>query len=104
MTALVATTTRRIFPTENFAELNEAYLLALTLPGSGAAPDCGARAAFAEYYELIERMATIDAPTAQLFQVHSHALGMLAHAATDERMRKYVVPIAEAVSCCIGRQ
>ncbi|MBM4515671.1 hypothetical protein GS432_01645 [Rhodococcus hoagii] len=30
-------------------------------------------------------MATIDAPTAQLFQVHSHALGMLAHAATDSR-------------------
>ncbi|NKW67775.1 hypothetical protein GS943_02020 [Rhodococcus hoagii] len=87
-----------IFPTENFAELNEADLLALTLPEKWGGAGLWSEGGFAEYYELIERMATIDAPTAQLFQVHSHALGMLAHAATDEQMRKYVVPIAEAVS------
>ena len=85
-----------IFPTENFAELNEADLLALTLPEKWGGAGLWSEGGFAEYYELIERMATIDAPTAQLFQVHSHALGMLAHAATDEQMRKYVVPIAEA--------
>ncbi|NKS98804.1 hypothetical protein GS498_20750 [Rhodococcus hoagii] len=77
-----------IFPTENFAELNEADLLALTLPEKWGGAGLWSEGGFAEYYELIERMATIDAPTAQLFQVHSHASGMLAHAATDEQMRK----------------
>jgi len=85
-----------IFPTENFAELHEADLLGLTLPEKWGGAGLWSEGGFADYYALIERMAAIDAPTAQLFQVHSHALGMLAHSATDAQMEKYVVPIAKA--------
>ncbi|MCA1005116.1 MmgE/PrpD family protein [Rhodococcus hoagii] len=85
-----------IFPTENFAELYEADLLALTLPEKWGGAGLWSEGGFAEYYALIEHLAAVDAPTAQLFQVHSHALGMLSHAATDAQMEKYVVPIAKA--------
>ncbi|MGO4690162.1 acyl-CoA dehydrogenase family protein [Glaciibacter sp. 2TAF33] len=87
---------KAIFPYENFQELRAAGLLSLTLPvrwgGSGLWTEGG----FAPYYELIERLAAVDAPTAQLFQVHSHSIGMLSHAATEAQMEKYVAPLARA--------
>ncbi|AQT80663.1 hypothetical protein B1R94_17460 [Mycolicibacterium litorale] len=51
---------------------------------------------YVEYYEVLEHLASIDPPTGQLLQVHSHALGMLAHVATDEQAQEYLVPIARS--------
>jgi alkylation response protein AidB-like acyl-CoA dehydrogenase len=67
---------RAAFPAETFAELREAGLLALTAP-----PDIGGAGLWSEgryrpYYELLEALARIDSVTAQLLQVHSHALGI----------------------------
>jgi alkylation response protein AidB-like acyl-CoA dehydrogenase len=69
---------RAEFPHETFAELHEAGMLALTAP-----PECGgaglwSQGRYAPYYELLETLARIDSVTAQLLQVHSHALGIVA--------------------------
>ncbi|GAB2843184.1 SfnB family sulfur acquisition oxidoreductase [Actinocorallia aurea] len=84
------------FPEENFRDLHTAGILSLTLPvkwgGQGLWGDEG----FVEYYEVLEHLASIDPPTGQLLQVHLHAIGMLAHAATEEQARKYLIPIVEA--------
>lgn len=82
------------FPEKNFQELREAGLLSLTLPEKWGGAGLWTEGGFQPYYELIEKIASVDAPTAQLFQVHSHSIGMLAHAATEEQMEKYVAPLA----------
>lgn len=84
------------FPEENFQDLHAAGLLSLTVPtkwgGSGLWGDGG----YVEYYELLEHLASIDSPTAQLLQVHLHGMGMLAHGATEEQAQKYVIPMMNA--------
>ena len=45
---------------------------------TSAARACGHEGATAPYYELLEPLARIDSVTAQLLQVHSHALGIVA--------------------------
>lgn len=81
------------FPAENFAELREAGLLALTAPAEFGGDDMWWGKNYREYYELIEHLATIDSPTAQLLQVHSHALGILSRLATDEQRRLFLPDI-----------
>lgn len=81
------------FPEENFAELREAGLLALTAPAEFGGDDMWWGKNYREYYELIEHLATIDSPTAQLLQVHSHALGILSRLATDEQRRLFLPDI-----------
>lgn len=84
------------FPTQNFDELREAGLLKLTLDPQWGGDGLWTGTGFVSYYEIVERLATWDSSTAQLLQVHSHALGILSRAATPEQARKYLVPIAEA--------
>jgi alkylation response protein AidB-like acyl-CoA dehydrogenase len=81
------------FPHSNFADLRAAGLLALTIPeeDGGAGLWWGDR--FTEYYELIERLASVDANTAQLLQVHSHATGFLSRHATEEQRRRWLPDI-----------
>jgi alkylation response protein AidB-like acyl-CoA dehydrogenase len=75
------------FPAENFAELREAGLLALTAPGEFGGEDLWWDGRYRPYYELLHHLARIDSVTAQLLQVHSHALGILSRLASPEQAR-----------------
>jgi alkylation response protein AidB-like acyl-CoA dehydrogenase len=83
------------FPAATFAELRAAGLLTLTLPEEygGAGLWWGDR--YRDYYELIERLARIDSPTAQLLQVHSHAAGILARLASEQQRKLFLPVIAQ---------
>jgi alkylation response protein AidB-like acyl-CoA dehydrogenase len=85
-----------VFPTENFNDLRDAGLLALTLDPRWGGQGLWSGQGFVDYYELLERLATWDTNTAQLLQVHSHAIGILSRAATSQQAEKYLVPIAAA--------
>ena len=75
------------FPEENFAELRAAGLLALTAPGEFGGEDLWWDGRYRPYYELLHHLARIDSVTAQLLQVHSHALGILSRLASPEQAR-----------------
>lgn len=81
------------FPSENFAELRAAGLLALTAPAQFGGEDLWWGTSYRDYYELIEHLARIDSPTAQLLQVHSHALGILSRLGTPEQQRRFLPEI-----------
>ncbi|MDT5191456.1 MAG: hypothetical protein QOI28_3707 [Mycobacterium sp.] len=85
-----------IFPEENFVDLANAGLLSLTVPEKWGGDGLWGDAGYVEYYEVLEHLASIDPPTGQLLQVHSHATGMLAHVATEEQAHEYLIPIAKA--------
>lgn len=83
------------FPADNFALLREHGMLALT-----ADPERGGEGLwwgdrFGTYYRLLARLASFDCNTSQLLQVHSHALGILSRAATEEQQALYLKPIIE---------
>ena len=73
------------FPEENFAELRAAGLLALTAPGEFGGEDLWWDGRYRPYYELMHHLARIDSVTAQLLQVHSHALGILSRLGVAEQ-------------------
>ena len=75
------------FPEENFAELRAAGLLALTAPGEFGGEDLWWDGRYRRLYELLHHLARIDSVTAQLLQVHSHALGILSRLASPEQAR-----------------
>ena len=79
------------FPHETFAELRDAGLLALTAPAEFGGGGLWSEGRYAPYYELLETLARIDSVTAQLLQVHSHALGIVAGLA-DEDQRRALLP------------
>lgn len=81
------------FPTENFADLRAADLLALTAPLALGGQGLWADGAFTPYYEVLEALAFADTSTAQLVQVHSHALGVLARHGTPEQHERFLEPI-----------
>jgi alkylation response protein AidB-like acyl-CoA dehydrogenase len=67
------------FPFENFDEIREAGLHAMTVPeryGGLGFWQPGGR--FTPYYQVLETLARADSSTAQLLQVHCHATGMIA--------------------------
>ena len=75
------------FPTESFALLRERGMLALTAPVELGGEGLWSGDRFLTSYRLLSRLASFDANTSQLLQVHSPALGILANAA-DERQRE----------------
>ena len=79
------------FPAQTFAELRAAGLLALTAPREFGGGGLWCTGHFRPYYELLETLAMIDSVTAQLLQVHSHALGIVAGLA-DEAQRAALLP------------
>jgi alkylation response protein AidB-like acyl-CoA dehydrogenase len=81
---------RAAFPAENFAGLRAAGLLALTAPAQFGGDDLWWGTNYRDYYELIEHLARIDSPTAQLLQVHSHALGILSRLSTPEQQQRFL--------------
>lgn len=85
-----------IFPEENFRDLAAAGLLRLTVPSAWGGEGLWGENGYVDYYAILEHLASIDPPTGQLLQVHSHALGMLSHVATEEQAESYIKPILRA--------
>ncbi|MFT4009718.1 MAG: acyl-CoA dehydrogenase family protein [Nocardioidaceae bacterium] len=83
------------FPTEAFAMLRDAGLLALTTRPEWGGEGLWSGDRFGTYYRLLARLASFDCNTSQLLQVHSHALGILTAAATEEQYATYLKPIIE---------
>jgi alkylation response protein AidB-like acyl-CoA dehydrogenase len=81
------------FPAENFADLRRLGLVALTAPESLGGLGLWAEGAFTPFYELIEALAWVDTSTAQLLQVHSHALGVLSRHGTPAQHERFLAEI-----------
>lgn len=81
------------FPSENFAELRELGLLALTAPAAVGGLGMWSEGAFSPYYELLDHLAYADTCTAQLVQVHSHALGFIGRHGTPKQHEDLLRPI-----------
>jgi len=84
-----------VFPKENFDELREAGLQAMTVPveyGGLGLWQLGGR--FTPYYEALEAIANADSSTAQLLQVHCHATGMIAGLGTPAQRDFYMNEVA----------
>lgn len=84
---------RAAFPAETFAELREAGLLALTAPPQIGGAGLWSAGRYRPYYELLEALARIDSVTAQLLQVHSHALGIACGLADASQHETLLAPI-----------
>jgi alkylation response protein AidB-like acyl-CoA dehydrogenase len=81
------------FPAETFAELRAAGLLKLTAPTEFGGDGLWWDGRYRDYYELLEHLARIDSVTAQLLQVHSHALGILSRLAAPEQLDRLLPEI-----------
>lgn len=84
---------RAAFPAETFGELREAGLLALTAPIEIGGAGLWSAGRYRPYYELLEALARIDSVTAQLLQVHSHALGIACGLANASQQETLLAPI-----------
>src|ERR1700722_3008852 len=82
---------RAEFPAQTFSELRAAGLLALTAPREFGGAGLWSAGQYRPYYELLEALASIDSVTAQLLQVHSHALGIVSGLA-DGAQRAALLP------------
>lgn len=84
-----------VFPQENFDEIREAGLHAMTVP-----PEYGGLGfwwpgrRFTPYYQVLEALAYADSSTAQLLQVHCHATGMIAGLGTPQQRDFYMTEVA----------
>jgi alkylation response protein AidB-like acyl-CoA dehydrogenase len=87
---------RAEFPAQTFAELRSAGLLALTAPAEFGGVGLWSEGRYRPYYELLEALALIDSVTAQLLQVHSHALGIVAGLADEAQRATLLPPIVSA--------
>ena len=81
------------FPAENFADLRRLRLVALTAPERLGGHGLWTEGAFTPFYELIEALAWVDTSTAQLLQVHSHALGFLSRHGTPAQHERFLAEI-----------
>lgn len=83
------------FPEENFRELKAAGLHKLTVPkrygGHGLWGDDG----YLAYYLVLIEMARHDSSTAQLLQVHSHGVGIVAGLGTKAQLDRYMPGVAD---------
>lgn len=87
---------RAAFPADTFADLRDARLLALTAPVELGGAGLWSEGRYRPYYELLEALARVDTVTAQLLQVHSHALGVVAGLAGEAQRRELVGEIVAA--------
>ena len=84
-----------VFPTQNFQELRDAGLLAMTVPkrfgGQGLWQDKN----YVAYYLVLAEIARQCSSTAQLLQVHSHGVGIVAGLASEAQLKRYMPEVAE---------
>jgi alkylation response protein AidB-like acyl-CoA dehydrogenase len=95
-TRVAAYDAQAVFPAENFAEIREAGLHAMTVPehyGGLGFWRSGGR--FTPYYQVLETLAHADSSTAQLLQVHCHATGMIAGLGSKAQREFYMAEVAQ---------
>jgi alkylation response protein AidB-like acyl-CoA dehydrogenase len=83
------------FPAETFFELRAAGLTTLTVPVEHGGAGLWSEGRFRDYYELLEALARVDSVTAQLLQVHSHAVGVVAGLSTAEQRSLFMPGVVE---------
>lgn len=86
------------FPHQNFRELKEAGLLKLTVPQAYGGHGLWQGDRFLAYYLVLAEIARHCSSTAQLLQVHSHAVGILAGLGTRQQCDRYM-PLVAADGC-----
>lgn len=83
------------FPASAFDALNSAGLLTLTVPQDHGGHGLWWDTNFTDYYEILSTIAAADGSVAQLLQVHSHAVGMLAWHASAAQRERYLKEVVE---------
>ncbi len=83
------------FPAETFADLRSAGLTALTVPEKFGGEGLWSEGRYRPFYETLEALARVDSVTAQLLQVHSHAVGVVAALGTEEQRALFMPPVVE---------
>jgi alkylation response protein AidB-like acyl-CoA dehydrogenase len=84
---------RAAFGAETFGDLRAAGLLSLTAPVEFGGGGLWSEGRYRPYYELLEALARIDTVTAQLLQVHSHALGIVSGLSSDQQRQRFLPDI-----------
>jgi alkylation response protein AidB-like acyl-CoA dehydrogenase len=93
------------FPSENLAEAADAGLNRLTVPVEYGGFGYWLPGNFSGYYRLLERMAYWDTNTAQLLQVHNHAVGIIGfHSTAVQRERFLPQVVAGAFWASLGSE
>lgn len=83
------------FPEENFREIKAAGLHALTVPKSHGGHGLWQGDSFLAYYLVLTEMARYCSSTAQLLQVHSHAVGIVAGLGTKAQLDRYMPGVVD---------
>jgi alkylation response protein AidB-like acyl-CoA dehydrogenase len=83
------------FPSENLAEAADAGLHRLTIPVEYGGFGYWLPGNFSGYYRLLERMAYWDTNTAQLLQVHNHAVGIIAFHSSPEQRDRFLPQVVD---------
>lgn len=83
------------FPAKNFQELKDAGLLKMTVPkrfgGHGLWQDKN----YVAFYLVLAEIARQCSSTAQLLQVHSHGVGIVAQAGSETQLQRYMSAVAD---------
>lgn len=83
------------FPAEDFKRLKEEGFLTLTVPKEYGGHGMWQGNRYLPFYMILEALATTDASTGQLLQVHSHATGIVANLANEEQKRRVMRDVVE---------
>ena len=87
--------TSRGLPGRELRRSAPARPVALTAPEDYGGAGLWIEGRFTPFYELLEALAYADCSTAQLLQVHSHALGVLSRHRTPEQRERYLSQIVQ---------
>ena len=83
------------FPEENFKELKAAGLHKLTVPKRYGGAGLWGKDGYLTYYLVLIEMARHCSSTAQLLQVHSHGVGIVAGNGSEAQCDRYMPGVAE---------
>ena len=86
------------FPKKNFQELKDAGLLKMTVPKQYGGHGLWQDKNYLAFYLVLEEIARQCSSTAQLLQVHSHGVGIVARAGTEQQLMRYMPAVAEGGS------
>jgi alkylation response protein AidB-like acyl-CoA dehydrogenase len=84
------------FPEQNFREIKVAGLHTLTAPKHYGGHGLWMGENFLGYYLVLSEMARYCSSTAQLLQVHSHAVGIVAGLGTKAQLDRYMTDVVKA--------
>lgn len=86
------------FPKKNFQELKDAGLLKMTVPKQYGGHGLWQDKNYLAFYLVLAEIARQCSSTAQLLQVHSHGVGIVARASTEQQLKRYMPAVAEGGS------